>query len=79
MADTKEIENVSEKKNQVTEVKKAAVSKPKELTPETEIKETTDEDDYAEYELAKKKSEKVIRSDQVSMVMNLFDGKFIDN
>ncbi len=75
--DAKEIENISEKKNQINEPPKATVSKPKELNSQPQ--ETTDEDDYAEYELAKKKSEKIIQSDQVSMVMNLFDGKFIDD
>lgn len=39
--------------------------------------EFSDEDDYVEHELSKKK-EAVMYSDQVSMVMNLFGGKYID-
>lgn len=46
-----------------------------ELTEETE--EIDDEIDFIENELAKK-AEKFIPSDQVSMVMNLFDGKYIE-
>lgn len=60
-----------EKKNPITEksVKKEAVQE--------EVDEFSDEDDYVEHELAKKK-ETVMHSDQVSMVMNLFGGKHID-
>lgn len=44
---------------------------------EQEPEDFSDDDDYVEHELAKKK-ETVIHSDQVSMVMNLFGGKYID-
>ena len=37
-----------------------------------------EEDEYIEHEIAKKKPEKFVPSDQVSMVMNLFDGKYIE-
>ncbi len=37
-----------------------------------------EDDDFVEHELAKKIPEKYVPSDQVSMVMNLFDGKYIE-
>jgi len=48
--------------------------------PETSSEEFSEEDDFVEHELAKKvkKEEKFVPSDQVSMVIKLFDGKYID-
>lgn len=43
-----------------------------------EVDEIDEEDDFIEHELAKKIPEKYVPSDQVSMVMNLFDGKYIE-
>lgn len=43
-----------------------------------EIEEISDEDDYVVHELSKKEAVKNVSSDQVSMVMTLFDGKYID-
>lgn len=52
----------------------------KELEPEISSEEFSEEDDFVEHELAKKvkKEEKFVPSDQVSMVIKLFDGKYID-
>lgn len=49
--------------------------RPFDLSTEDEIDE---DDDFVEHELAKKVPEKYVPSDQVSMVMNLFDGKYIE-
>lgn len=54
----------------------AEKSVPKE-TIEEEVDEFSEDDDYVEHELSKKK-EAVMYSDQVSMVMNLFGGKHIE-
>lgn len=40
--------------------------------------EIDDETDFIEHKLSQKKDEKFVPSDQVSMVMTLFDGKYID-
>ncbi|MFA7657887.1 MAG: DNA polymerase III subunit gamma/tau [Candidatus Gastranaerophilaceae bacterium] len=65
-----------EKKNPIIEkpVKKA------EEVPEETSEEPSDEDEFIEHELAKnsKQNEKFMPSDQVSMVMTLFDGKYIE-
>lgn len=49
--------------------------RPFDLSTEDEIDE---DDDFIEHELTKKIPEKYVPSDQVSMVMNLFDGKYIE-
>lgn len=87
LADASEFANV-EKKNLVEESAEATPAKKTMPTASrnNEVKDdsnisTDDEDtDFIEHELAKKKKkvEKVITSDQVSMVMTLFDGKYID-
>lgn len=53
---------------------------PSTLEPSTSlIEDDIDEDeDFIEHELTKKIPEKYVPSDQVSMVMNLFDGKYIE-
>lgn len=71
-----------EKKNSIIE-KPAQKPTPQIKTsvePDDEIEEINEDDDFAEHELAKKtkKAEKFFPSDQVTMVMNLFDGKYID-
>lgn len=49
------------------------------LQPFSSSADEIDEDeDFIEHELAKKIPEKYVPSDQVSMVMNLFDGKYIE-
>lgn len=54
-------------------------SSPPSLISSDESDELVDEDDdFIEHELAKKVPEKYVPSDQVSMVMNLFDGKYIE-
>lgn len=45
---------------------------------ETLDADVDEDDDFIEHELAKKVPEKYVPSDQVSMVMNLFDGKYIE-
>ena len=47
---------------------------------QTESEEICEEEEFIEQELPKadKKTEKFMPSDQVSMVINLFDGKYID-
>lgn len=70
--------SVLEKKNPIIE---KPVQKPE---PQKEIDEESDEideeTDFIEHKLSKnkKKEEKFLPSDQVSMVINLFDGKYID-
>jgi DNA polymerase-3 subunit gamma/tau len=51
---------------------------PTESPSSDEINEIDEDDDFIEHELAKKIPEKFVPSDQVSMVMNLFDGKYIE-
>lgn len=67
-----------EKKNPTVTPKK--VSEAPASKSQEEPDESQEEDDFVEHELSKKKkkNEKVVVSDQVSMVMNLFDGKYID-
>lgn len=67
-----------QKKNPITAPKNNP--EPAELKKQEESEDVQEEDDFVEHELSKKKKkvEKVIISDQVSMVMNLFDGKYID-
>lgn len=43
-----------------------------------EVDDIDEDDDFVEHELAKKIPEKYVPSDQVSMVMKLFDGKYIE-
>lgn len=73
-ANTSELAS-TEKKNPIIEKTKVQKVK-KEETEEIE-EENLEEDEFIENELAKKK-EKFTPSDQVSMVMSLFDGKYID-
>lgn len=63
---------VIEKKNPIIE---KPVVKP---DPKEEPEEPDEETEYIEHEIAKKKEGKFVASDQVSMVMNLFDGKYIE-
>lgn len=76
-----------EKKNPIIEKPIKKVTLPEVQTPEQsqdeEAPEVLSEDDeYIEHELAKtragKKDENFVPSDQVSMVIKLFDGKYID-
>lgn len=50
----------------------------KEVLKQTIKEEISDDDDFVEHELTKKKDQEYIPSDQVNMVMKLFDGKYID-
>ena len=77
----------TEKKNPIIEkhIKKVTLSELEpdnepENAPEISTDELSEEDDFVEHELAKKvkKTEKFVPSDQVSMVIKLFDGKYID-
>lgn len=90
-ATTEELTSVVQKKNPIvekpsvkTEVKNEIKEEQKlihsEYTEEIDEVEAIDEDeDFVEYELSKKsKKKEAMQSDQVSMVMNLFDGKYID-
>lgn len=65
--------SAAEKKNPVIE-------KPIQIKEEIEdsSEELSEEEEFIEFELSKKKNEKFIPSDQVSMVMSLFDGKYIE-
>lgn len=73
----------SEKKNPIIEkpvqtkqeIEPKAEEKPS--AEESSIEELSEEDEFIEHKLSKKK-EKFVASDQVTMVMNLFDGKYID-
>ena len=69
----------SDDKFQEVEKKNPIIEKPLEIEQE-EPEEITEEDEFVEKELSisKKKEEKFMPSDQVSMVINLFDGKYID-
>lgn len=63
----------TEKKNIEPSVKTVPV------VEEEEVEEFSEEDDFVEHELAKVvKKDNFMHSDQVSMVMNLFDGKYLD-
>lgn len=66
---------VTEKKNPIIEK-----SAKKEVASEPEIEDNSEEDEFIDSELAKavKVDEKFVPSDQVSMVVKLFDGKYID-
>lgn len=61
----------------VLEKKKPIISQKPQEAPEVE--EFSEEDDYAEHEIAKKHKKDEIPSDQVTMVINLFDGKYIES
>lgn len=88
-ANTADLSNI-EKKNLIEEGKKARGQEGKQsvesyiqspVNPDPisheETEEIDDETDFIEHELAKK-TEKFVPSDQVSMVMTLFDGKYIE-
>lgn len=86
LATSEENSQEVEKKN-IVEDAKAQINKEiklnKEELPESEENKFTpdeynEEEDFIEHEIAKKKSEKYTPSDQVSMVINLFDGKYIE-
>ena len=74
VADTSDF-SVVQKKNQIAENESQKFQE-----PQKEIEESlSEEEDFIEHELEKKKkNEKPVASDQVSMVMNLFDGKYIE-
>lgn len=71
-----------EKKNSIIEKPAPKLAQKNESPAESdiEIEEINENDDFIEHELAKKikKEEKFVPSDQVTMVMKLFDGKYID-
>lgn len=69
----------AEKKNNIIE-KPAKISQAPKQIKEIPSEEYSDEEDFIEHELTQtvKKEEKFIPSDQVSMVVKLFDGKYID-
>lgn len=83
-----------EKKNPIIEkpIKKVTLPETESLTqpeateedyPEASSTEFSEDDEYVEHELAKvsngkKKDDNFVPSDQVSMVIKLFDGKYID-
>lgn len=93
-ATTEELSSVIQKKNPIAEkpvqkvepkneIKEEQKSINNEYTEEVEVVEEVDaideDEDFVEYELSKKsKKKEAMQSDQVSMVMNLFDGKYID-
>lgn len=67
---------------QAGEKKKVAPAK-KEIPQKTPVEDNSEEEEYIEHELSKsgknsKKEENFVPSDQVSMVVKLFDGKYID-
>lgn len=74
----------AEKKNPVIEtkpIKKVTLPETEpDNAPEESVEESSEENEYIEHKLAKKakKEEKYVPSDQVSMVIKLFDGKYID-
>lgn len=71
----------SDDKVQEVEKKNPIIEKPIKIEKEEDEFEQTDEDEeFIEQELpqADKETEKFMPSDQVSMVINLFDGKYID-
>lgn len=73
-----------EKKNPIIEkpaqkeVTKEPQSSTTEKLNEESDEEINEEDDFVEHKLAKKKEAVFMPSDQVSMVVKLFDGKYID-
>lgn len=71
-ADTSDF-SADEKKNPIIEKSALKQEKTNEV-PE----DFSEEDDFVEYELTKNKTEKFVPSDQVSMVMALFDGKYVE-
>ena len=80
--DTKVIIKLAHGDNPVNSEKKKSVNNqiPQEENKTEETPEDFDEDnDFIEHELAKKRKKDEIPSDQVSMVMNLFDGKYIED
>lgn len=76
------VSSLEEKKNTTKPAslnKKPEPLKVKEPESEPEeAEEFSEEDDFAMHELAKKNKKEEIPSDQVSMVINLFGGKYID-
>ncbi|MEI8128985.1 MAG: DNA polymerase III subunit gamma/tau [bacterium] len=68
----------SDDKIQEVEKKNPIIEKP--IKKEVESEEIGEEDEFIEQKLSnpEKKEEKFMPSDQVSMVINLFDGKYID-
>lgn len=76
--------SVTEKKNVIEEGKKTGRQEGKQSNEPVVIQSDSldeiedDEIDFIEHELAKKKSPEFIPSDQVSMIMTLFDGKYIE-
>lgn len=84
---------VEEKKNRIIEKSDATFNKGTVqenaqtvggINAEDAFEEADEDEDFIEHELSKtpvaeaKKNQKVAQSDQVTMVMNLFDGKYID-
>lgn len=69
----------TEKKNPIIEPKQPAALG-KQITDTPPEYELSEEDEYIEHELKKNlpAKEKYVPSDQVSMIINLFDGKYID-
>lgn len=65
--------SADEKKNPIIEKSALKQEKTNEVT-----EDFSEEDEFAEYELSKNKTEKFVPSDQVSMVMALFDGKYVE-
>lgn len=78
VATLSDLESPVEKKNPIIEKVIQKTSTQEEI--QSDIEEINEEEDFIEHELAKKssKTDKFVPSDQVSMVMNLFDGKYID-
>lgn len=76
--DEEKLKSTVEKKNTVVKTSIAAPTSTK--TEESEDnEEISEEDEFIEHELSKKNKKEVMPSDQVTMVMNLFDGKYIDS
>ena len=70
---------VVEKKNQIINKQPEKIIEKQEIEF-TQVVEADEEEEYVEHQLAKtaNKTEKYLQSDQVSIVMSLFDGKYID-
>lgn len=69
------IEETKEKSGNMEDERQGQSSKHPNLQRSEEPDEETD---YIEHELAKKNEEKYVPSDQVSMIVKLFDGKYIE-
>ncbi len=76
-ASLSDIPDIGEKKNPIISKSIQEFPKQEKNQPDTQENE---EEDFIENELAKnyKKDDKILSSDQVTMVMNLFDGKYIE-